>query len=152
MNSTLTDTVDCRLRCRGKLWLAMAMVGWLTGCASAPRQSNASDPRVSLPASGVASYYAPKYEGRRTASGEIYHQNRFTGAHRTLPFGTHVRVVRVSDGRSVMVRINDRGPFARGRLIDVSLAAARQLGLEGLGRALVRVELVEPAATAAVGR
>ncbi len=80
--------------------------------------------------SGIASVYA--YSGQRTASGERAQPNGFTAAHRTLPFGTRVRVTNRNNGRSVMVRINDRGPFMRGRVIDLTPAAARALGFNGL--------------------
>jgi peptidoglycan lytic transglycosylase len=80
--------------------------------------------------SGIASVYA--YAGEKTASGERAHPGGFTAAHRTLPFGTRVRVTNKSNGRSVVVRINDRGPFVRGRVIDLTPAAARALGFNGL--------------------
>ncbi|HXX07701.1 MAG TPA: septal ring lytic transglycosylase RlpA family protein [Pseudolabrys sp.] len=80
--------------------------------------------------SGIASVYA--YSGERTASGERAQPSGFTAAHRTLPFGTRVRVTNKNNGRSVMVRINDRGPFVRGRIIDLTPAAARALGFNGL--------------------
>ena len=80
--------------------------------------------------SGIASIYA--YAGERTASGERARPSGFTAAHRTLPFGTRVRVTNKNNGRSVMVRINDRGPFVRGRVIDLTPAAARALGFNGL--------------------
>lgn len=79
---------------------------------------------------GIASVYA--YAGERTASGERAKPSGFTAAHRTLPFGTHVRVTNKSNGRSVVVRINDRGPFVRGRVIDLTPAAAHALGFSGL--------------------
>jgi peptidoglycan lytic transglycosylase len=80
--------------------------------------------------SGIASVYA--YAGERTASGEMARPSGFTAAHRTLPFGTRVRVTNKKNGRSVMVRINDRGPFVRGRVIDLTPAAAHALGFNGL--------------------
>ena len=89
--------------------------------------------------SGTASYYAAKFDGRRTASGETFHNADYTAAHRTLPFGTRVKVSR--GDRSVVVRINDRGPFTKGRVIDVSQAAARDLGLIGPGHATVTLAL-----------
>ncbi len=82
--------------------------------------------------SGIASIYA--YKGERTASGEHANPSGFTAAHRTLPFGTRVRVTNKSNGRSVVVRINDRGPFVRGRVIDLTPAAARAIGFSGLTR------------------
>ena len=89
--------------------------------------------------SGTASYYAAKFDGRRTASGETFRNSGYTAAHRTLPFGTMVKVSR--GGREVVVKINDRGPFTKGRVIDVSQAAARDLGLIGPGHATVTLAL-----------
>ena len=82
---------------------------------------------------GGASWYGPGFHGRRTASGERYDMNAMTAAHRTLPFGTLVRVHSLVNGRDVDVRITDRGPFSRSRVIDVSRAAAEELGMLGLG-------------------
>lgn len=82
---------------------------------------------------GLASWYGSKFHGRRTASGERYDRNAFTAAHRTLPFGTRVRVRSVATGKEVVVRINDRGPFKRSRVIDLSQTAFNALGLEGRG-------------------
>jgi len=87
--------------------------------------------------SGVAAYYSPNYHGR-TANGVHYDPSRLTAAHRTLPFGTRVRVTDRKTGRSVEVTVNDRGPFTRGRVIDLSLAAAKQLGM--IDRGLARVD------------
>lgn len=89
--------------------------------------------------SGVASWYGGKFHGRQTASGEIYNQNALTAAHRSLPFGTKVRVTNAATGNSVVVRINDRGPFVGGRVIDLSRAAASELGIDGLGRVKLAV-------------
>lgn len=94
-------------------------------------------------AGGSASYYASKFEGRPTASGERYRAGALTAAHRSLPFGSLVRVTNPLSGKSVTVRINDRGPFARGRVIDVSRAAAEELGLIARGHAPVELELIE---------
>jgi len=88
---------------------------------------------------GKASYYADKFEGRKTASGEIFHQKGLTAAHRTLPFGTKVKVTNIANGRSVKVRINDRGPFAEGRVIDLSKKAAKKIGMVTMGVAVVEV-------------
>jgi rare lipoprotein A len=94
----------------------------------------------SLVAEGKASYYASKFHGKKTASGEFFSLSHFTAAHRTLPFGTSVRVINLDNGKNVVVRINDRGPYLRGRIIDVSPAAAREIGLLGRGTANVRIE------------
>jgi len=91
---------------------------------------------------GIASWYGPQYDGRQTASGEIFDQDAMTAAHRTLPFGTVVRVDDLDNGQSVKVRINDRGPFIHGRIIDLSRGAARRLGMVQAGLAHVRVEVL----------
>jgi rare lipoprotein A len=92
---------------------------------------------------GNASWYGRKFHGRKTASGERYDMNRLTAAHRSLPFGTIVHVVRVDSGEAVAVRINDRGPFIDGRIIDLSRAAAREIGMIDDGVAQVELYLVE---------
>jgi rare lipoprotein A len=94
---------------------------------------------------GLASYYAEAFHGRRTASGEWFDTRSLTAAHKTLPFGTVVRVVNVANGRSVDVRVNDRGPFVRGRVIDLSFRAAEVLGMVDAGVANVRVYVLRPA-------
>jgi len=91
---------------------------------------------------GTASYYGRKFNGRRTASGETFDMNAMTAAHRTLPFGSQVRVTNPANGHSVIVTINDRGPFHGGRLIDVSRAAAVELGLIATGHGTVDLELL----------
>ncbi|SDF23657.1 septal ring lytic transglycosylase RlpA family protein [Chitinophaga filiformis] len=89
---------------------------------------------------GKASYYADKFEGRKTASGETFHQNGLTAAHRTLPFGTKVKVINISNGKSVTVRVNDRGPFSQGRVIDLSRKAAKRIGMLSTGVAVVEIK------------
>jgi len=92
---------------------------------------------------GIASWYGPGFHGRRTASGEIYDMFALTAAHKTLPFGTIVKVVDLDTGRSVVVRINDRGPFIKGRIIDLSYAAAQELGMVKKGLAKVGLKIVK---------
>ena len=92
---------------------------------------------------GNATYYHDDLQGRRTSSGERYDRNAMTAAHRTLPMGTLVRVTNLFNLRSVLVRVNDRGPFARGRSIDLSRAAAVTLGYAGRGTAPVAIEVVD---------
>jgi peptidoglycan lytic transglycosylase len=87
--------------------------------------------------SGRASWYGPGFHGRRTASGETFNTHALTAAHRTLPFGTKVRVVNKKTGKSVIVRINDRGPYAHGRVIDLSRASAEAIGMSGVGSVTV---------------
>jgi rare lipoprotein A len=91
---------------------------------------------------GRASWYGAEFAGRRTANGEIYDPSQMTAAHKTLPFGTFVRVTNPSSGVNVVVRINDRGPFKPGRVIDVSRAAAEQLGMIGPGTMVVGLEII----------
>ena len=91
---------------------------------------------------GVASYYGNELAGNRTASGERFDPGQLTAAHRSLPFGSMVRVTNTSNGDSVVVRINDRGPFSRGRVIDVSHAAAREIGMHRSGTARVKLALL----------
>lgn len=89
---------------------------------------------------GMASYYGKKFHGRKTASGERYDNARYTCAHRKYPFGTILKVTRIDTGDSVLVKVNDRGPFVKGRIIDVSYCAAKDLGFLAHGHIKVRVE------------
>jgi rare lipoprotein A len=89
---------------------------------------------------GVASWYGPGFHGRKTASGERFDQNDLTAAHRKLPLGSEVKVTNLENGRSITVEINDRGPYAKGRVLDLSRAAARKLGMVEGGVAKVRIE------------
>lgn len=91
---------------------------------------------------GIASWYGGKFQGRKTANGEIFDTNELTAAHKTLPFGTIVKVTRKDNGESVEVRINDRGPFVEGRVIDLSRAAADRISMVGSGVANVRLEVI----------
>ncbi len=92
---------------------------------------------------GNASYYATKFNGRLTASGEKFSNDSLTAAHPKLPFGTFVKVTNVKNGKEVVLRVNDRGPFTKGRIIDVTQRAAKQLGFYHQGVAKVRVEVVK---------
>ncbi|MGB9824543.1 MAG: septal ring lytic transglycosylase RlpA family protein [Candidatus Hydrothermia bacterium] len=91
---------------------------------------------------GIASYYGKEFKGRRTASGEIFDPEKLTAAHPRLPFNTYVKVTNLENGRSVIVRINDRGPFKNGRIIDVSQKAAEILGFKNRGICKVKIEVV----------
>jgi len=91
---------------------------------------------------GIASWYGHPYHGRRAANGEVYDMEKLTAAHRTLPFGTRLLVTNLSNGKRVEVRVNDRGPFAGGRILDLSRAAARQIELIGPGTARVRIAVL----------
>lgn len=116
---------------------------------SSPKTENLSkNTKVDIPKTpaqfrGLASYYHDKFEGRKTANGEIFNQKLYTAAHKELPFGTLVKVTRISNGKSVIVRINDRGPFVAGRIIDLSYIAAMELDLIKDGVAEVIVEVLD---------
>jgi rare lipoprotein A len=97
---------------------------------------------------GLASWYGPPYAGRKGADGKVYDQNAMTAAHLTLPMGSTVRVTNLTTNQSAMVKITDRGPFVRGRIIDLSLAAAKATGLYRMGVAKVRVEAWTPGPSA----
>ena len=126
-------------------WLVCVLL--LTGCATG-RVSRVDTPVLNgSPVNGQASWYGRQHHGKRTASGETYDMNKLTAAHRTLPLGTRVLVTNRDNGRTVEVRINDRGPFRRNRVLDLSYAAARQLGAVGEGVIPVTLQVVtSPAA------
>lgn len=129
------------------LLLPLLVLGvWPLGCSPARSKAVARTPLPPKPTNvqvGVASYYAHKYQGRTTANGEVFDMNKLTAAHRTLPFGTILRVTHLGNDHSVVVRVNDRGPYVTGRIIDLSLAAASELGMIQSGLAQVRVEVLE---------
>ncbi len=114
----------------------------LTGCASGTYTSRygRGGPPVGWKERGIASWYGGKFHGRRTANGEIYNMYDLTAAHRWLPFGTLVKVTNLRNHRSVIVRINDRGPFVKNRIIDLSYAAAKALDMIKTGTAPVEIE------------
>ena len=116
--------------------LALALLAGAAACSRLPR------PAVGASETGIASWYGQEFQGRPTSSREIYDMDDMTAAHRTLPFGTRVLVVNLDNGRTAEVRINDRGPFVRGRIIDLSRAAAGVLGVVGPGTARVRLEVL----------
>ncbi len=93
---------------------------------------------------GIASYYGKQFHNRRTANGEKYDMFAFTCAHLTLQFGTRIKVTNLDNGKWVMVRVNDRGPFVEGRILDLSYAAAKKIGLVLTGTAKVKIEIVAP--------
>jgi len=111
------------------------------GCASTrPSRATTTPPAPGTRVVGFASWYGQRHQGRATASGEVFDMTKLTAAHRTMPFGTRLRVTNVENGRSVVVRVNDRGPWVNDRVLDVSLAAARALGMTGDG--VTKVEIV----------
>jgi peptidoglycan lytic transglycosylase len=117
--------------------LALATVG----CATARRTSvpGSAGPEPGTRIDGMASWYGQQHQGRPTASGEAYDMNKLTAAHRTLPFGTRLRVTNIENGKSVVVRVNDRGPHVPGRVLDLSYRAAQALGMTDAGMARVEV-------------
>ncbi|MBA2252014.1 MAG: septal ring lytic transglycosylase RlpA family protein, partial [Nitrospirales bacterium] len=116
----------------------------LVGCAgTAPRGTDhPSGYPMGYHEQGMASWYGPGFDGRRTASGERFDMRQLTAAHRTLPFGSIVQVRSLSNDRRIIVRINDRGPFARGRVLDLSQGAASQLGMIGQGTHQVELKVI----------
>jgi rare lipoprotein A len=149
-----------------------ALASWvvalaLTGCATGPAMVTAPPPEMPAPqpapapapkaaprpaeATGKASWYGKAHHGQPTASGEIYDMHALTAAHRSLPLGTRVLVTNVQNGRSVEVRINDRGPFVRGRILDLSYAAALELGALADGAFRVKLRVLEEPADARAG-
>lgn len=123
----------------GCIWLA---TGQDSAGRSAPTLSTKPD-TAAVAETGLASYYGVRYHGKRTASGEIFDMEKLTAAHRTLPFGTTIKVTRLDNGRSVILKVNDRGPFVEGRIIDVSLAAARELQMVAPGLAKISIAILK---------
>jgi rare lipoprotein A len=131
------------IRCRrySLVGLGLVLVG-LTASGCASTKSSRPTTAAAAPGTrivGLASWYGQRHQGHATASGEIYDMNKLTAAHRTMPFGTRLRVTNVENGRSVVVRVNDRGPWVKDRVLDVSQAAAKTLGMVGDGVAKVEI-------------
>lgn len=122
---------------------------FVAGCGHHAARVNApiAPARIGSTETGVASWYGVPYDGRRAASGEIYDMRQLTAAHRSLPFQTWVEVTNLSNGKQVDVRINDRGPFVRGRILDLSQAAARDINMLRAGTARVRLKVIPPPST-----
>jgi rare lipoprotein A len=133
-------------------FLIFSIGGLLTGCATMPSPTGPPYSATSAEQSGVpahssqivrASWYGAGFNGRPTTSGELFHQNALTAASRTLPLGSRVKVSNLANGRSVVVRINDRGPYVKGRSIDLSRAAAERLGMANQGLGTVKISRVD---------
>lgn len=144
---SIGDSRTARGRARG--WAVLGFAAAI--CVAAP--ADGERVRVDAHAESVArapewaqngrvSWYGPGFHGRRTANGEVFDTNELTMAHRTLPFGTEVRVTNLSNGRSVVLRVNDRGPYVRGRIADLSHAAATRLGFVDDGVTRARIEVI----------
>lgn len=126
-------------------WVVQGGAVLLIAACAGPRSGELPTPHpvvVGYEESGAASWYGRRHHGRRTASGEGYDMNQLTAAHRSLPFGTWVRVENLENGRTAKVRINDRGPVAEGRILDLSRAAAEVLGAKGPGIIPVRLRVI----------
>ncbi len=121
------------------VWILCLLPLGLAGCATTGGRLGAPRVRAEV---GVASFYSGRLDGAATASGERFDAGGLTAAHRTLPFGTRVRVTNLRNDRSVVLTVNDRGPWRRGRILDVSRRAARELGFLREGTAEVRIELL----------
>jgi rare lipoprotein A len=148
--------VSCsaRAKCFRRTLLLLAAGGLLVGCSTTPWSTSSYYPAASAgPAAtagprsriATASWYGPGFNGRRTASGEVFHQNDLTAASRTLPLGSRVRVTNLVNGRSVVVKINDRGPYVSGRSIDLSRTAAERIGMAHQGVGTVRISRLDAA-------
>ena len=143
--SPLAGSSICRLLVAT---FASSIIYGCSGQASNPRLAPVAEQptivhEVGHPQVTVASWYGPGFHGHPTSSGEVYNQQALTAASRTLPLGSHARVTNLRTGKSVVVRINDRGPFVRGRGIDLSRAAAHRLGIDHRGTAQVRVSRID---------
>lgn len=137
------------------LFTTVSLFFIISGCSTSPRYKR---PRIGIQhkhfgttshskpsihtQTGMASFYAKNFHGKKTASGEIYYKHKFTAAHRNLPFNTLVKVTNLENNRSVIVRINDRGPFVKKRIIDLSEAAAKKIGMIHKGVAKVRIDVI----------
>jgi rare lipoprotein A len=131
-------------------WVVAAVLG-LAGCtggkqpaavAGKPAAAEGADEKWRVYETGIASWYGGRWHGRKTANGERYNQNSMTAAHKKLPFGTKVRVTNLKTGKSCVVRINNRGPYVRGRVIDLSVAAAKKIGSHSGGLSKVKLEVL----------
>ncbi|MBI2360004.1 MAG: septal ring lytic transglycosylase RlpA family protein [Deltaproteobacteria bacterium] len=129
--------------------IALSLVSFSLGfiaCSLPPARTDGPEPtlpRSAASQTGIASWYGPGFHGRLTASGAVYNQHDLTAAHQTLPLGTKAMVTNLENGRSAEVTINDRGPFLKGRIIDLSYAAGKMLGMIGRGTIPVRVEVID---------
>lgn len=128
--------------------LSLCLVAF--GCAVPPAKvrvreipSQSQAPVTGLSQTGIASWYGPGFHGKATASGEVYNQDDLTAAHQTLPLGARLMVTNLENGSATEVLVNDRGPFAKGRIIDLSYAAAQAIGMIGPGTALVRLDIID---------
>ncbi len=162
MKSLKIRTTACMTLSKGRCGLRaaislMVLALLLSGCAGsasiAARKGYVRNPakhyaskekaEIGMKLTGEASYYGPGFHGKLTASGETFDQNDYTCAHKTLPFGTKLKVVRKDNGKSVEVRVNDRGPYVGDRILDLSVAAGKKIGLDKVGHATVVATVIE---------
>lgn len=122
--------------------LAFALIGLLAGCSMI--QTGADGDWEGYTESGIASFYGDKHQKRKTASGEVYRHDLKTAAHRKLPFGTVLQVTNPKNGKRVVVKVNDRGPFVKGRIIDLSKSAFNTIGSTSAGLLEVEIEVLSP--------
>lgn len=127
------------LKCSNPAWRIICVLLLLSGVAACSSVSITGEESAGVYESGIASFYADRHQNHKTANGERYQHHLNTAAHRTLPFGTFVKVTNLDNGKSVVVKINDRGPFVAGRIIDLSKSAFGQIG--ELSEGLLRVEI-----------
>lgn len=142
---TTENKAEDALQVTNRLRRLLGNVPALTRVNGLPEPEGVSTTRTGVIRSrltGMASWYGPGFHGQRSANGEIFNQNALTAAHRTLPFGTRVRVTNLNTGQQVIVRINDRGPFSHGRIIDLSTAAASSIGIRSAGVGRVALEVL----------
>lgn len=143
------------VRYRFSLILFVLVLGIFTGCSSTARFTSEKKPTRKPEATspvplkkeeavltGVASYYGAKFHGRKTANGETFDMYGLSAAHRLLPFGTRLKVTNLANGKSVVVKVNDRGPFVDDRILDLSYGAAKELDMLGTGLASVQIEIL----------
>ena len=160
MKSLKIPTTACMILSRGKFAVVAVLSAalLLSGCAAAnakiasrtgyvrfPGKHYASGEKAEIGTKieGEASYYGPGFDGKQTASGEIFDQDDYTCAHKTLPFGPKLKVVCKDNGESVEVRVNDRGPYVGDRILDLSVAAGKKIGLDKVGHATVTATVIE---------
>lgn len=125
--------------------ITSALIFTLIGCSVSPRfrtEPTPSEGKVLSTEIGIASYYGKEFHGKKTASGEIFDMYKFSAAHQDYPLGTIVRVTNLSNGKSLVLKINDRGPFLKGRIIDLSYAAAGELDFVLEGTTTVKIEVL----------
>ena len=125
------------------MFICFRLRGAAVKSALATNSLQSQAPSNGVSQTGIASWYGPGFHGKATASGKVYNQNELTAAHQTLPLGTRVMVTNLENGSATEVLVNDRGPFAKGRIIDLSYAAAQSIKMVGPGTALVRLDVID---------